>query len=161
MSSCMVIVVVWSMHFTNHTKLWRSPKIWNFQFTAESELQGFFFFFGGEFLPFCYLKKNLILLLFIIFLPRVQHSLLEQKTTWAWVQELLLENNSCPIVDETILLYGLQNENYHEVEGGEPGLYFAKSWIQPRMVVVVVVPPCESNTPMNFLRLRHGIVGYK
>ncbi len=75
---------------------------------------------------------------------------------------MLLENNSCPIVDETILLYGLQNENYHEVEGGEPGLYFAKSWIQPRMVVVVVVvPPCESNTPMNFLRLRHGIVGYK
>lgn len=55
-----------------------------------------------------------------------------------------------PIVDEIILLYGEQNENYHEVEGGEPGLYFAKSWIQLRMVVVVV-PPCESNTyELNF-----------
>ncbi len=53
-----------------------------------------------------------------------------------------------PIVDEIILLDGEQNKNYHEVEGGEPGLYFAKSWIQPRMVVVVV-PPRES-IPMNF-----------
>jgi hypothetical protein len=35
-------------------------KIWNFQFTAKSELPGFVFF-GGEFLPFCDLKKNLIL----------------------------------------------------------------------------------------------------
>jgi hypothetical protein len=51
-------------------------------------------------------------------------------------------------VDEIILLDGEQNKNYHEVEGGEPGLYFAKSWIQPRMVVVVV-PPRES-IPMNF-----------
>ncbi len=32
-------------------------KIWNFQFTAKSELPGFVFF-GGEFLPFCDLKKK-------------------------------------------------------------------------------------------------------
>jgi hypothetical protein len=56
-------------------------------------------------------------------------------------------------VDELILLNRLQNKNYHEVEGGEPGLYFAKSWIQPRMVVVVVVPPCESNTYELFFKV--------
>jgi hypothetical protein len=32
-------------------------KIWNFQFTAKSEWQGGCFF-GGEFLPFCDLKKK-------------------------------------------------------------------------------------------------------
>jgi hypothetical protein len=32
-------------------------EIWNFQFTAKSELQGYVFF-GGEFLPFCDLKKK-------------------------------------------------------------------------------------------------------
>jgi hypothetical protein len=64
-------------------------------------------------------------------------------------------------VDEIILLYGKQNENYHEVEGGEPGLYFAKSWIQPRMVVVVVVvvPPCESNTYELFKVAAMGLSG--
>jgi hypothetical protein len=62
-------------------------------------------------------------------------------------------------VDEIILLNRLQNKNYHEVEVGEPGLYFAKSWIQPRMVVVVVVPPCESNTYELFKGCGMGLSG--
>jgi len=64
-----------------------------------------------------------------------------------------------PIVDEIILSIDYKMRITMKMRGVNPGSIFAKSWIQPRMVVVVVVvPPCESNT-YELWRLRHGIVG--